>query len=50
MIILSLFNAKIVPTLFIVAEVSWDNLFQSMILFNLPAPSISGEIKAFHLK
>lgn len=50
MITLSLFNARILPTLFIMAEVSWDNLLQPMILFNLPIPSIIDEIKATHLK
>jgi len=32
------------------AEVSWDNLFQPTILFNLSAPSINDAIKAIHLK
>lgn len=50
MITLPVFNVRISPTLFIIAEVSWDNLLQPMILFNLPTPSISDKIKAIHLK
>lgn len=50
MITLSLFKGRLLPTLFIMAEVTWDNLLQPMILFNLPTPSINDKIKAIHLK